>query len=76
MSFSQSTISFESSEGFTAGSMHGQGTWVTTGTGGTPANVTNQIISYLKSLIVDYYSDKKIPFENIDIFQIFVPTDK
>jgi hypothetical protein len=30
-------------------------------------NVTNQIISYLKSLIVDYYSDKKIPFENIDI---------
>lgn len=22
-------------------------------------NVTNQIISYLKSLIVDYYSDKK-----------------
>lgn len=45
LSFSQSTISFESSEGFTAGSIHGQGTWVTTGTGGTPANVTNQIIN-------------------------------
>ncbi|WP_415327450.1 T9SS type A sorting domain-containing protein [Chryseobacterium sp. MMS23-Vi53] len=45
LSFSQSTISFESSEGFTAGSIHGQGTWVTTGTGGTPANVANQIIN-------------------------------
>lgn len=30
-------------------------------------NVTNQIISHLKSLIVDYYSDKKISFENIDV---------
>lgn len=30
-------------------------------------NVTNQIISHLKALIVDYYSDKKISFENIDV---------
>jgi hypothetical protein len=45
LSLAQSTISFESSEGFTTGSIHGQGTWVTTGTGGTPANVANQVIS-------------------------------
>ncbi|MGU3375639.1 T9SS type A sorting domain-containing protein [Chryseobacterium sp. M5A1_1a] len=43
-SFAQ-TISFESNEGFINGNIHGQGSWISTPTGGVPENVTHQTIS-------------------------------
>lgn len=45
LSFAQQTASFEPNEGFIEGNIHGQGDWISTPTGGTPENVTNQIIS-------------------------------
>ncbi|WP_313091619.1 T9SS type A sorting domain-containing protein [Chryseobacterium flavum] len=44
-SLAQEMISFESAEGFVTGSIHGQGNWISTPTGGTPAHVTHQVIS-------------------------------
>lgn len=44
LSFAQ-TISFENSEGFINGNIHGQGAWISTPTGGVPENVTHQTIS-------------------------------
>ncbi|AZA76738.1 T9SS C-terminal target domain-containing protein [Chryseobacterium sp. G0186] len=43
-SFAQQMTSFENNEGFTDGNIHGQGAWISTPTGGTPENVTHQII--------------------------------
>ena len=40
----QQAISFEENEGFVTGDIHGQGAWISTPTGGTPANVTHQTI--------------------------------
>lgn len=45
LAMSQQTISFEAQEGFTAADIHGQGTWISTPTGGIPPNVTNQTIN-------------------------------
>lgn len=44
-SFAQQGISFEGNEGFVAGNINGQGTWISTPTGGNPENVTHQTIS-------------------------------
>lgn len=41
----QQTISFESTDGFTTGNIHGQGTWISTPTGGVPPNVVSQLIT-------------------------------
>jgi len=44
--YAQTTISFESSESYNLGSIHGQNNWITTGTGQEdPANIVNQVIS-------------------------------
>lgn len=45
LAMSQQTISFEAQEGFTTSDIHGQGTWISTPTGGIPPNVTHQIIN-------------------------------
>lgn len=45
LSFAQQTISFETSEGFAAGNINGQQGWISTATGGTPPNITSQIVS-------------------------------
>jgi len=45
LSFAQQTISFETSEGFTAGNINGQQGWISTATGGIPPNITSQIVS-------------------------------
>ena len=45
LSFSQQTISFENTEGFSPIDVNGQMNWISTPTGGTPANVTHQVIS-------------------------------
>ncbi|MCS4304650.1 T9SS type A sorting domain-containing protein [Chryseobacterium sp. BIGb0232] len=45
LSFAQQTVSFEDSEGFTIGNIHGQGPWISTPTGGNPENVIHQTIS-------------------------------
>jgi len=45
LAMSQQTISFEAQEGFITADIHGQGTWISTPTGGIPPNVTNQIIN-------------------------------
>ncbi|MGH1517373.1 T9SS type A sorting domain-containing protein [Chryseobacterium sp. JK1] len=47
--FSQQIISFENAEGFSPIDVNGQVNWISTPTGGTPANVTQQIISMEKS---------------------------
>ncbi len=44
-SFAQQAVSFEDSEGFINGNIHGQGAWISTPTGGNPENVTHQTIS-------------------------------
>ncbi|AZA83847.1 hypothetical protein C1637_13560 [Chryseobacterium lactis] len=44
-SMAQEAISFENDEGFTMGDINGQGAWISTPTGGIPANVTHQVIS-------------------------------
>ncbi|WP_185117554.1 T9SS type A sorting domain-containing protein [Chryseobacterium sp. PMSZPI] len=43
--FAQETISFETTEGFMPGNIHGQSAWISTPTGGVPDNVMNQTIS-------------------------------
>jgi len=43
--FAQQTVSFESNEGFNVGNINGQAGWISTPTGGVPANVTHQSIS-------------------------------
>jgi hypothetical protein len=43
--FAQQTVSFESNEGFNLGNIHGQAGWISTPTGGVPANVIHQSIS-------------------------------
>ncbi|MFZ4928765.1 T9SS type A sorting domain-containing protein [Chryseobacterium sp. Mn2064] len=43
--FSQQIISFEDAEGFSPIDVNGQVNWISTPTGGTPANVTHQVIS-------------------------------
>ncbi|MFN3640235.1 MAG: T9SS type A sorting domain-containing protein [Flavobacterium sp.] len=44
--FAQTNISFESSESYNLGSIHGQNNWITTGTGqAEPANIVNQVIT-------------------------------
>ncbi|RXM51138.1 MULTISPECIES: T9SS type A sorting domain-containing protein [unclassified Chryseobacterium] len=43
--FAQQPISFEGNEGFIEGSIHGQGAWISTPTGGNPENIINQVIS-------------------------------
>lgn len=45
LAMSQQIISFEAQEGFTIADIHGQGTWISTPTGGMPPNVTNQVIN-------------------------------
>ncbi|OCA69208.1 hypothetical protein BBH99_14860 [Chryseobacterium contaminans] len=45
LSFAQQAVSFEDNEGFTSGNIHGQGTWISTPTGGNPENVIHQTIS-------------------------------
>lgn len=47
--FAQQTISFEFNEGFNVGDIHGQAGWISTPTGGVPANVTHQTISVDKA---------------------------
>ncbi|MFS4427956.1 T9SS type A sorting domain-containing protein [Chryseobacterium sp. S90] len=47
--FAQQTISFEFNEGFNVGDIHGQAGWISTPTGGVPANVTHQAISVDKA---------------------------
>lgn len=44
-SFAQQIISFENSDGFHTGNIHGQGTWISTPTGDMPPNVLKQTIS-------------------------------
>ena len=45
-SFAQQTISFEASEGYTAGNINGQQGWVTTNNGATPpVYLTSQLVS-------------------------------
>jgi hypothetical protein len=44
-SFAQQTVSFEDSEGFISGNIHGQGAWISTPTGGNPENIIHQTIS-------------------------------
>ncbi|MBF6610599.1 MAG: T9SS type A sorting domain-containing protein [Chryseobacterium sp.] len=43
--FAQQLISFETSEGYTAGNIDGQQGWTTTGTGAGQPNVANQLVS-------------------------------
>ncbi|MDM1554795.1 T9SS type A sorting domain-containing protein [Chryseobacterium indologenes] len=43
--FAQQIVSFEDSEGFITGNIHGQGAWISTPTGGNPENITQQTIS-------------------------------
>jgi len=43
--FSQQAVSFEPSEGFSTGNIHGQGGWISTPTGGVPENIAHQIIT-------------------------------
>lgn len=46
LSFAQQLISFESSEGYTAGNINGQQSWVTTSNGATPpVYIANQVVS-------------------------------
>ncbi|UKB81825.1 T9SS type A sorting domain-containing protein [Chryseobacterium sp. MEBOG06] len=45
LSFAQQIISFEDAEGFSPIDVNGQVNWISTPTGGIPANVTNQVIS-------------------------------
>lgn len=45
MSIAQQTVSFESSDGFITGNIHGQGTWISTPTGGMPPNIVSQLIT-------------------------------
>ena len=79
-SFAQQMISFENSDGFYAGNIHGQGTWISTPTGDTPPNVLNQIISTdnasnginsLKIVKENTYGTQSIPiigaFDNLPI---------
>ncbi|WP_426482635.1 T9SS type A sorting domain-containing protein [Chryseobacterium sp. R2ACT005] len=47
--FAQQAVSFEFNEGFNAGNIHGQVGWISTPTGGVPANVTHQTISVDKA---------------------------
>ncbi|TZF98788.1 T9SS type A sorting domain-containing protein (plasmid) [Chryseobacterium panacisoli] len=47
--FAQQTVSFEFNEGFNAGNIHGQAGWISTPTGGVPANVAYQTISVDKA---------------------------
>lgn len=47
--FAQQAVSFEFNEGFNAGNIHGQAGWISTPTGGVPANVTHQTISVDKA---------------------------
>ncbi|MFP3595201.1 T9SS type A sorting domain-containing protein [Chryseobacterium sp. SIMBA_029] len=54
LAMSQQTISFEAQEGFTTADIHGQGTWISTPTGGMPPNVTHQIINTEKASTGSY----------------------
>lgn len=45
LAVAQQTISFEEGEGFTVSDINGQGTWISTPTGGVPPNVTSQTIT-------------------------------
>ncbi|MDW9378999.1 T9SS type A sorting domain-containing protein [Chryseobacterium sp. JV558] len=47
--FAQQAVSFEFNEGFNVGNIHGQAGWISTPTGGVPANVTHQTISVDKA---------------------------
>ncbi|MGK6340909.1 T9SS type A sorting domain-containing protein [Chryseobacterium sp. DT-3] len=79
-SFAQQMISFENSDGFYTGNIHGQGTWISTPTGDVPPNVPNQIISTdsatdginsLKIVKENTYGTQSIPiigaFDNLPI---------
>ncbi|KAA2223449.1 T9SS type A sorting domain-containing protein [Chryseobacterium sediminis] len=47
--FAQQAVSFEFNEGFNTGNIHGQAGWISTPTGGIPANVTHQTITVEKA---------------------------
>ncbi|REC76386.1 hypothetical protein DRF60_13535 [Chryseobacterium elymi] len=79
-SFAQQMISFENSDGFYTGNIHGQGTWISTPTGDMPPNVLNQIISMdnasdginsLKIVKENTYGTQSIPiigaFDNLPV---------
>lgn len=79
-SFAQQIISFENSDGFYTGNIHGQGTWISTPTGDMPPNVLNQIISIdnasdgmnsLKIVKENTYGTQSIPiigaFDNLPV---------
>ncbi|WP_223559367.1 T9SS type A sorting domain-containing protein [Chryseobacterium lathyri] len=79
-SFAQQIISFEYSDGFYTGNIHGQGTWISTPTGDMPPNVLNQIISMdnasdginsLKIVKENTYGTQSIPiigaFDNLPV---------
>lgn len=62
-SFAQQVVSFENNEGFVIGNIHGQGSWISTPTGGDPENVTHQTIS--ADIATDGSSALKIVRETI-----------
>ncbi|WP_165571868.1 T9SS type A sorting domain-containing protein [Chryseobacterium sp. JM1] len=76
----QQIISFENSDGFYTGDIHGQGTWISTPTGDVPPNVLNQLIcidnatdgvNSLKIVKENTYGTQSIPiigaFDNLPI---------
>ncbi|SFM98261.1 Por secretion system C-terminal sorting domain-containing protein [Chryseobacterium oleae] len=76
----QQMISFENSDGFYTGDIHGQGTWISTPTGDVPPNVLNQLIctdnatdgmNSLKIVKENTYGTQSIPiigaFDNLPI---------
>src|ERR1700750_3341630 len=76
----QQMISFENSDGFYTGNIHGQGTWISTPTGDIPPNVLNQLIctdnatdgmNSLKIVKENTYGTQSIPiigaFDNLPI---------
>lgn len=76
----QQIISFENSDGFYTGDIHGQGTWISTPTGDFPPNVLNQLIctdnasegvSSLKIVKENTYGTQSVPiigaFDNLPV---------
>ncbi|WP_185113868.1 T9SS type A sorting domain-containing protein [Chryseobacterium indologenes] len=62
LSFAQQRTSFEDFEGFYTGSIHAQGTWISTPTGDEPPNILNQMICIDDA--TDGYNSLRIVKEN------------
>lgn len=80
VSFAQQIVSFENSDGFYAGDIQGQGTWISTPTGDEPPNVLHQVIctdnathgsNSLKIVKENTYGTQSIPiigaFDNLPV---------